>query len=113
MDATLSSSTRSPIYRRRLLVNRFNLAMSLAAMAFGMTFLLWILIVLVGNGFAALSPWRGPFDVKSAKLVYAGLAIGADALIVIVVPSTKAAASVLRTPTNGIAPPEIGPSTGG
>ena len=56
MDATLSSSTRSPIYRRRLLVNRFNLAMSLAAMAFGMTFLLWILIVLVGNGFAALSP---------------------------------------------------------
>jgi len=43
-------------YRRRLLVNRFNLVMSLATMAFGMTFLLWILFVLFQNGFAALSP---------------------------------------------------------
>ena len=52
----LSAPKRSPVYRRRLLVNRFNLAMSMAAMAFGMAFLLWILVVLVGNGFAALSP---------------------------------------------------------
>ncbi len=44
------------IYRRRLFVNRFNLVMSLATMAFGMTFLLWILFVLFQNGFAALSP---------------------------------------------------------
>jgi len=43
-------------YHWRLLVNRFNLAMSLAAMAFGMLFLFWILAVLVGNGFSALSP---------------------------------------------------------
>ena len=43
-------------YRRRLLVNRFNLVMSLATMAFGMTFLLWILFVLFQNGIAALSP---------------------------------------------------------
>jgi len=43
-------------YRLRLLVNRFNLAMSLAAMALGMLFLLWILVVLVRNGYAALSP---------------------------------------------------------
>jgi phosphate transport system permease protein len=43
-------------YRRRLLVNRFNLVMSLATMAFGMAFLLWILFVLFQNGFAALSP---------------------------------------------------------
>ncbi len=46
----------NPIYRRRLLVNRFNLMMSLAAMAFGMFFLLWILWVLFSNGFAALGP---------------------------------------------------------
>ena len=52
----LSAPKRSPVYRRRLLVNRFNLAMSMAAMAFGMAFLLWILVVLAGNGFAALSP---------------------------------------------------------
>jgi phosphate transport system permease protein len=44
------------IYRKRLLVNRINLVMSLATMAFGMTFLLWILWVLFAKGFAALSP---------------------------------------------------------
>ena len=43
-------------YRRRLIVNRFNLAMSLVTMAFGMVFLAWILAVLIQNGFAALSP---------------------------------------------------------
>jgi len=43
-------------YRRRLFVNRFNLVMSLATMAFGMAFLLWILFVLFQNGFSALSP---------------------------------------------------------
>ncbi|MEY2876020.1 MAG: hypothetical protein RLZZ373_3391, partial [Pseudomonadota bacterium] len=31
----------TPRYRRRLFVNRWNLAMSLATMAFGMAFLLW------------------------------------------------------------------------
>ena len=44
------------IYRRRVIVNRFNLVMSLATMAFGMLFLLWILFVLFRNGLAALSP---------------------------------------------------------
>jgi phosphate transport system permease protein len=44
------------IYRRRLFVNRFNLVMSLATMAVGMLFLLWILFVLFANGVAALSP---------------------------------------------------------
>ena len=43
-------------YHRRLLVNRFNLAMSLATMALGMLFLLWILAVLFVNGAEALSP---------------------------------------------------------
>jgi phosphate transport system permease protein len=43
-------------YRRRLLVSRFNLAMSIVTMAFGMLFLLWILAILFHNGFAALSP---------------------------------------------------------
>jgi phosphate transport system permease protein len=42
-------------YRRRLRVNRFNLAMSLATMALGMLFLFWILAVLIGNGSSALS----------------------------------------------------------
>jgi phosphate transport system permease protein len=43
-------------YRRRLLVNRFNLLMSLGTMAFGMLFLVWILATLFANGVAALSP---------------------------------------------------------
>jgi phosphate transport system permease protein len=46
----------SPIYRRRLWVNRLNLIISLATMLFGMAFLFWILWVLFRNGFAALSP---------------------------------------------------------
>jgi phosphate transport system permease protein len=44
------------VYRRRLLVNRFNLVMSLATMVFGMVFLLWILGVLVYRGFEAFAP---------------------------------------------------------
>jgi phosphate transport system permease protein len=44
------------LYQRRLLVNRWNLAMSLGTMAFGMSFLLWILFTLFERGFAALSP---------------------------------------------------------
>jgi phosphate transport system permease protein len=43
-------------YRKRLLLNRFNLAMSLCTMVFGMAFLLWILFVLFQNGLSALSP---------------------------------------------------------
>jgi len=44
------------LYARRLWINRINLVMSLATMAFGMFFLLWILGVLFSKGFAALSP---------------------------------------------------------
>src|SRR2546423_651276 len=40
-------------YSRRLFVNRFNLAMSLVTMAFGIAFLLWILITLFQAGFHA------------------------------------------------------------
>ena len=46
----------SSLYRRRLITNRVNLFVSAAAMAFGMAFLVWILVVLFGKGFAALSP---------------------------------------------------------
>jgi phosphate transport system permease protein len=45
----------SPIYSRRLFVNRFNLAMSLATMAFGLAFLFWILVTLFQAGFHAFS----------------------------------------------------------
>ena len=51
-----SDAGNTELYRRRLRINRFNLLMSLATMAFGMVFLFWILFVLFANGFAALSP---------------------------------------------------------
>ena len=58
MNDAVATSVRaaSGRYRRRLFVNRFNLVMSLATMAFGMAFLLWILFVLFQQGIAALSP---------------------------------------------------------
>lgn len=49
-------SATAGVYRRRVWVNRFNLAMSLLMMAVGMVFLLWILAVLFRNGASALSP---------------------------------------------------------
>ena len=45
----------TPLYRKRLLINRFNLVMSLATMAFGMVFLAWILFVLVKNGLSSFN----------------------------------------------------------
>ena len=45
----------SALYRRRLLVNRFALMLSLAAMAAGMSFLFWILSVLVIKGVGGLN----------------------------------------------------------
>jgi phosphate transport system permease protein len=43
------------LYSRRLLVNRFNLVMSLLAMAFGIALLLWILATLAHAGLGALN----------------------------------------------------------
>ncbi len=56
--ATAISNDRAnnPIYRRRVWVNRFNMTMSMATMAFGMVFLIWILITLFGKGLAAFGP---------------------------------------------------------
>jgi phosphate transport system permease protein len=56
MTNAIADRGTSARYRKRLFVNRFNLTMSLVAMAFGMTFLLWILTVLFMNGFSALAP---------------------------------------------------------
>ncbi|MEW9897387.1 phosphate ABC transporter permease PstA [Chitinivorax sp. PXF-14] len=43
------------IYRRRKLVNYFNLIMSICTMAFGLFWLVWILATLFQHGFSALS----------------------------------------------------------
>ena len=42
------------IYRRRKLINRIGLTLSMGAMALGLVVLLWILIVLFKNGFSAI-----------------------------------------------------------
>jgi phosphate transport system permease protein len=45
----------NPVYRKRLLMHRVGIALSVLAMAFGVFFLLWILVTLVINGFGALN----------------------------------------------------------
>ncbi len=56
MSNVVNDRANNPIYRRRVWVNRFNLAMSMATMAFGMIFLIWILMTLFSKGFAAFGP---------------------------------------------------------
>jgi len=52
----MKKSSDSPIYRRRIRVNRFNLLMSMGTMVFGMVFLIWILVVLFTKGIGAMAP---------------------------------------------------------
>jgi phosphate transport system permease protein len=56
VNADSAMARHTGVYKRRLLVNRWNLAMALVAMTFGMAFLLWILFTLFARGFEALSP---------------------------------------------------------
>ena len=56
VKAVDNDRANNPIYRRRVWVNRFNMTMSMATMAFGMVFLIWILITLFSKGFAAFGP---------------------------------------------------------
>ena len=44
------------LYARRLLINRFNLFVSMLAMIFGLFWLCWILYTLLAAGFSALGP---------------------------------------------------------
>jgi len=50
----MASNMNMDLYRRRRLVNAWGMATSMAAMALGLAVLLWILVVLFSNGFAAL-----------------------------------------------------------
>jgi phosphate transport system permease protein len=50
----MASNMNPDLYRRRRLVNAWGMATSMAAMALGLAVLLWILVVLFSNGFAAL-----------------------------------------------------------
>lgn len=45
----------NPVYRKRLLMHRIGIALSVAAMALGLAVLVWILFTLVVKGFGALS----------------------------------------------------------
>lgn len=53
MQLNLANSA-NPVYRRRLWQHRVGIALSIFAMAIGISFLLWILAVLVINGFGAI-----------------------------------------------------------
>ena len=51
----MSQTVMNPVYRKRLLVHRIGIALSVLAMSVGLFFLLWILATLVIKGFGALS----------------------------------------------------------
>ncbi|MDB5825444.1 MAG: pstA [Herminiimonas sp.] len=52
----LSRPAMNPVYRRRLLMHRIGISLSVAAMAVGISFLMWILFTLLVNGAGALGP---------------------------------------------------------
>jgi phosphate transport system permease protein len=52
----MNDGAMNPVYRRRLLGHRIGIVLSVAAMAVGLGFLLWILVTLLIQGFGALSP---------------------------------------------------------
>lgn len=49
-----SAGARNPVYRRRLWQHRVGISLSILAMVIGVSFLLWILAVLVINGLGAI-----------------------------------------------------------
>ncbi len=51
----MSQTPLNPVYRKRLLVHRIGIALSVLAMSIGLLFLLWILATLVIKGFGGLS----------------------------------------------------------
>nr|WP_217345289.1 phosphate ABC transporter permease PstA [Noviherbaspirillum sp. L7-7A]MBV0879542.1 phosphate ABC transporter permease PstA [Noviherbaspirillum sp. L7-7A] len=51
----MMQDARNPVYRKRLLRHRIGIALSVLAMAFGIFFLLWILVTLIINSFSAIS----------------------------------------------------------
>ena len=51
----MSQTILNPVYRKRLLVHRIGIALSVCAMAVGLVFLAWILTTLLIKGFGALS----------------------------------------------------------
>lgn len=55
MNTATVKPTMNPVYRKRLLVHRMGIALSVAAMSAGLMFLLWILATLMINGVSALS----------------------------------------------------------
>ena len=54
MNPALVLKSDNPIYRARLLRHRIGITLSVAAMLTGLMFLIWILTVLVINGFGAI-----------------------------------------------------------
>jgi phosphate transport system permease protein len=56
MAASMTEDRRLPLHRRRKRVNAFALSLSLAAMAFGLFWLVWILFETIWMGVSGLSP---------------------------------------------------------
>ncbi|TFW28678.1 phosphate ABC transporter permease PstA [Massilia horti] len=61
----MNTASTNPVYRRRLLGHRIGIALSIAAMAIGIAFLLWILATLLVKGFGAVSPMLFTHDTPA------------------------------------------------
>jgi len=55
MTAIVAKTSRNPVFSRRKIVNKLALALSLAAMAFGLFWLIWILVTTFSLGIAGLT----------------------------------------------------------
>ena len=55
MSATLEKAAMNPVYRKRLLMHRVGISLSVLAMSIGLIALAWILATLLIKGFGALS----------------------------------------------------------
>lgn len=55
LNKTPAKPAMNPVYRKRLMVHRVGIALSVAAMSIGLIFLMWILITLIIKGVGGLS----------------------------------------------------------
>ncbi|WP_296000234.1 phosphate ABC transporter permease PstA [Rugamonas sp.] len=55
MNSAATKAVINPVYRKRLMVHRVGIALSVFAMSIGLAFLIWILGTLLYKGFGALS----------------------------------------------------------
>jgi phosphate transport system permease protein len=86
--SAVPSKTGSPVFARRRIVNKVALTLSLAAMAFGLFWLIWILLTTVSLGFAGLTAHTFTAMTPSPNTDGGGLANAIAGSVIMVVLAT-------------------------